>query len=783
LVWSNCTADKNFKQDFSFPAGPRLFPYSSKIFLKTNPLYPADLTKVDVIWLDNTIEVNEPLRSFGGDIILVAETININAPIDSRVYIENEVDHYAPTDPSSGTWGAYYTPSSFNPTYAAAFDEYYNKCLNCDVYATRRAELPAGVGAPTPDSRGPVQALDGFDAPGKTELDYSKLRSGNIFIFAKTVHIADSLLHPTYSLPRAECAANVATQKRVSFALNAGGLDGGRGGTGSKSRCNGPVTPPPSGFYQVCLPTSFLAKGGISGSGSDGADAGDITVFLANESTVIPVDEENILRAVSMTKGGKPTIERLQTPAALGDQAVTESRCSFLPVSSDSQLVSGQDGRVRITDGPSIEGLHALTSFLAAKDLRNDYDYNALLAMAKVDLTIYDFNPSTVYSDYLLRTLLAAEIRHADDVESVFADHNKDVGHYLPWLFEEMPDADFLSVQRERHDQELLDALGDYRSKDGAMSPFKNSGGLFEVPDAVAQTMAAHQLLRSISLIGKTLTEINSELQDIDDQVLLFAQQKRATALKAQIIALENAIAAAQAEAEKAAQVPGTAEQLANLKDLATAVAGIVGAIYTGQYEAAAAFVEPAAKAYGKLTAEIPGRDDATVRQLRQQLRVVDQTFESFSSFMNETRDGFMTLKYQALMDQLHSRKSIQTELNSQAILGPQIIKVALISYFTDLQRSESKLKQNLAEIHKYLDGFPYTTAQLSLSSIQWSCTDKAECLVLEASKSPRVVWYDMMVAGKRRSLALYVLGPLNQQESLPVFRLDRSAIRVADVR
>src|SRR5690348_8844517 len=75
---------------------PQAYPFQRTVLLKgSSPKpYPPDIVKRDIIWMSPRIVVNEPLRSFGGDILLYADEIVINAPIDSRVYFDHHIDRF-----------------------------------------------------------------------------------------------------------------------------------------------------------------------------------------------------------------------------------------------------------------------------------------------------------------------------------------------------------------------------------------------------------------------------------------------------------------------------------------------------------------------------------------------------------------------------------------------------------------------------------------------------------------------------------------------------------------
>src|SRR2546430_8400351 len=75
---------------------PQRYPFSRAALLQgsSQKPYPRDTVKRDIVWMAPRIVINEPLQSFGGDIILYAEELTLNAPVDSRIYFDHSIDRF-----------------------------------------------------------------------------------------------------------------------------------------------------------------------------------------------------------------------------------------------------------------------------------------------------------------------------------------------------------------------------------------------------------------------------------------------------------------------------------------------------------------------------------------------------------------------------------------------------------------------------------------------------------------------------------------------------------------
>lgn len=788
IKWSDCTEDKRYREDFVYPAKARVFPFRSKVLKQPFGEYSADLTKVDIVWLDDTITINEPLLSFGGDIILFADTLNINSTIDSRVYIEHGVDNFSEGNPSVTTSQGHYRTSKtsqfirLHPDYVSAFTDYYNKCIDCLDLGTRLPEMPAGLAADTP-AVGGLLTRDGGDAPGSAIVDRRETASGSIYIFARTINVRKDLQEPIIPPYRAECTGETTTF--VPYAINAGGVHAGRGGPGSVSTC---VTHPKNNPFD-CHPAFYNMKGGYSGFNGSGGDAGDVTIALINDSPATETIQSTtaaLLTKITSVKGGEVGEYAVyQTPAAEGPDRTGATRCSFKRISVDAHHVNGRaliarsphssDGTFSLQSPSKEDAINSLVSLLASKDLRLDYDYLDYLTIANADDTIYSTQPSTIFTDFLVQQLLAAETRHIADVEAVFGLGQADKGGYLSPLFSDFKVDSLEGTALSGIQSSLLVQLTEYNGSDGVFTPFENSGGMFHVPgqDQVYKRMLAGQLRTDIAVQRKTLERIKGEMRDINLQMFTYISERNRADLKARIARLQEDISQAESEAERAAQQdPGLWGTITALKDFASSLAEFIGALYTENYPAAATSGVSAAKAFQKLqNIERPVLSTAgKLEVLRSMLLKVTQGYEAFSTFVSDTRSSYFAEKLGDIHSLLNARFSLVSKLQTEAFIGPDMLKIAIMSYFADSAGRKTVLRRNLEQIRRYFTGFPDADADVAISQIDWDCTHISNCMNLDSeSQRWRIVTSQFDVADKKRTVPLYILKPSASNKPLLV--------------
>jgi hypothetical protein len=775
-LWTDCTGDKRFKQTFAVPTGARFFPFKSSILRDSyDGPYAKNVTKVDIFWIEQgVITVNEPLLSYGGDIILFAETININAPIDSRVYIEHDVDNFSPTRPIRFGSALKTSEAAFKirPDYEKAFNDYFNSCIGCGSVNTRRTEMPSGLAAPT--AFGPLApSIDG-SAPPDGLLIPASTTSGNIYLFAEHINIAKSLSDPISPDPRADC--NNSPDAFVTFAINASGLRGGKGGPGSTSTC---IARSANGID--CADVVYRSLGGKSAPGGVGGDAGDVHLFFVASAKGRNLDN-SAYEHVTNVSGGLPGDNNIYaTPAAEGLPIV--NRCSFVLQSKAPPLPEGKAGHFFATEVDSFTALKVLSSIISEHDLRMDTDYFSLMTVALVDPSISSLKPSASLTDFLTSALISSELTYVNDVDSMVDGLPIGKHSYVSSMLSGLVSQDqlrqlFLADQQPSIAREIIR----FSNSKGVSGYLHNTGGLFNVraKAQVEERMRSGQLRVDVSVGNTTLASLDVHLIDIDHQLFDAVSSQKTAEMRSQIDALLIKIQQAEAEAAKQreATAKGPFDIFIALKELAETLVAWAESLYSGNYAAAAEATPKLAKELQALSASLPYFNNAKVATLRQQLEILTLEFSHLAQFVSESKEFFLSQRFSAEASLLKARASLQSKLVSDSFLLSDLVKVSLISYLEDPSKDKSILRNNLSGVRTYLVSFPQQEPFINLGQIEWNCpADPASCLTVEASEHWRESKSQVDIGKERQSVSIYVIAPTPRRLLLPLFTLSPGAV------
>jgi hypothetical protein len=783
----DCTSTKQFKFRYRFPAAAHIFPFRRTLLREGHGGYDPFVTKFDIVWISDSITIDEPLRSYGGDIILFARELNINAPIDSRVYIEHGAfeqmsaspdPHYV--DPVLGPQMTRSEPTIYhirnNATYLATLRDYYSSCDECTNGQSFFPRLPSGLIGTTPNMfQGPsyLPRMIGKPAPDQL-INVDEAKSGDIYIFAQSINIDSKLLKPTVLSQQTLCGPTIT----VPLSINASGLEGGRGGPGSASICVDHTGPFDSG------PFCYQMDGGDSGTGGRGGDAGNVSIHWISSGSAAPNPAIDLNSIVSVAGGipGDSTI--WSTPAAEGPHSAKGDRCSFQNTGRQyaPPPARGKDGTFVDRHEKGADALTELSRLLQLKDGRSDYDYYGLLELGTVDSNVYSTRFSSVITEYLAASLRETEVRYVDDLVRVFANRESEKRGYLPVLLRNLGTMDVNKLPNDQAD--LIRELRQFDDSDGVMTYLRYSDGLFHVSaqDQVYNRMLLGRIRIDQQAANLTLKEINENLRSFRSAVIEDIGQKRSADLKQRIESLQAALLKAEAEARKHSQSGGVFDLLQPLHDLAASVSAFAAAIAADDPEAVARALQQGAVAFQAIGHA--GDSDGTqsnIPELQQAVKQATIEYENFCSFLSDQRDTFFSAHYKDTSEVLTARSNLNSRLTNEVLSAPDMFKVALIGFFEDPgQQREGTLSFNLHGIRDFLAGFPSQEGRVTLSVIDWGC-GHGKCRTFGPSKHTREVRSAMGRGTDRRLVPLYVIGPSESSRTLRLFNTPAS-VQIIDL-
>lgn len=344
--------------------------------------------RCDLVWMADKVTIDQPLMSNGGDVVIFADQVEINAPIDTRPYFETKQVFYDPS--GSSTWvepWSWYR-GDLIPSYGALFywREIYdpvNKVLDFaeskghwDDY--QDAWLRASYSAPQlPAARSPMFGVgrkiwgikNGQNAPRPS----SEARvSGSILIVADRITFCDKCREPYTPVPLgpgSNGAADDGDVRRRKF-LIASGVKGGLGSPGTQMGCH---------KYSLCGAEDWDNIGGMN---TDGGDAGDVRVIDLGASD----DTTGLLERLSEADAGMPPFAARLRARSINAMNASKSRDrrSFERVPIEFPRTA-KAGEIRIDRGVSLEvGLAALQDRLSSWNFARKYDAKLLVEQIRL---------------------------------------------------------------------------------------------------------------------------------------------------------------------------------------------------------------------------------------------------------------------------------------------------------------------------------------------------------------------------------------------------------------
>ncbi|CAG4895516.1 hypothetical protein [Paraburkholderia saeva] len=304
-------------------APPVYYPVTGASMTRDEDAYADIITNhvADILCVGDTISVFSPLYSNGGNVLIVANRLDIHAPIDTRIYFDigNRVRYFR----MSKIMGAYYE---------RVLTYYYKDspegiAVGGTVFAP---ELPSGALIHFSDE----SPQDGSPPPEVLSEDQALVQSGSITVFAKKIEIDESLRSGT-----AQTSGLCTTAK--PFAFQAAGLRGGKGGIGSPPHCGAPVG---AGFK--CADELRVNSGKNSPPGP-GGNAGSVAIYKLNSK--FSADEIVLLTKASNVAGGPsgPVAIYRTVDSKEQEAGASPNVCDWTSIGQHTAATSGQVGAVR----------------------------------------------------------------------------------------------------------------------------------------------------------------------------------------------------------------------------------------------------------------------------------------------------------------------------------------------------------------------------------------------------------------------------------------------------
>ncbi|MFP3756249.1 hypothetical protein SB751_20360 [Cupriavidus sp. SIMBA_020] len=725
----------------------------------------------DILCIGDTIAIHAPLRSNGGNIFILANRLDVRAPIDSRVYFD------------IGRRARYYRNSvTIGAPYENFFASYYRDNPEAVVLggATYAPELPSGATIQLPEGFG---TANGSPPPLLTEPDRGLAQSGAIVIFAKSYSVADALTHGVAPIS-AICAGPNASP---NFAFQAGGLRGGKGGMGSPPGCSRVNH---SGGSSCA--DELYVNSGLSAPPGAGGDAGSVGLYRIG-APFSSAELARLQQATNVTGGppGPAAIYRTLDAREV-DAQVSDNICARQPVGNHPAAAAGTAGAINVGTATILEALERADAFALSTDARPSMDMRDLVERAREDVRVEyrsmeEFERSTLsrialaanrlWALQLARQVAGQPVSEVPSVEP-FAGMRAALTH-APYPMVS-PSISGL-VQR-------LGKLDTVPAGNLASAYFSGTSGAFSVanPDATAAIngkLVVDTLAEVVEASAEQLRALNGVELALNQQLYVARQQM----LLAKLAAVQQRIAEIEALPAKTGASFG--DLVSVIQKAQPAISAFVGAVAAGDVMGAGQAYGDAIKGitdiYNTAFGEVAnGAPKPGIVELRAAMAALNRDLRDLDAAYSSERESLLTARYTYAERELGARHRVVTRLDGRLPYGEDLIKHSFVAYYLDPQRDKAVLIENLNESAIFLSGKTDYTSNLRLPPLYNRCEidangnkSNAACLVLPSSTQYRFV--ETEIPGAFRFPA-WIVSPRNGDTIWPTFD---ARMRVTKVR
>lgn len=772
------------------------------------------IQKSDVACFGDTVVIDSPIYSNGGDVLIWADQLIVNESIDTRVHFEHSnFNASAPRKSTDGNQtishdGAFDFLQQNNPAagtvYRNSFSEYYTACVDCRRKGLM-PQLPSGLiptytrtGNPTNDQQ------DGLPPPDGA-IDFVATRSGNITIIAKRIIVRKDLDGTNLADPLA-CPTPQLLQR---FAFNVSGLRGGRGGAGTRSSCLSGALPATPNLGR-CAPGD---DSGHIGPGGRGGDAGSVKFLLIGGASS---DDRVALSKATSARGGAPGIStKFRTPTSGGALAATGNYCDFFRMSDGDwpKAQAGADGVLVFGKLNSNEALAEVASNLRNRGARGDYDYAELVARSKTDPRIVTATFEEFFVRSLAVTLGSAQAKAANALEQLLAQSTEPTDPLLPTYLQDLSTQELeqtplsklqLVYLRELNAFSIPHAtisgggFGTVSNGSGAiivgeaaikLSPiasyFMQSGGLLNIAsrDSYSRFVAESTRLDIVSQreqlerLSEQLRDIARTVAEIDIRQDIFTKKTELDALQRQIERVEQII-------QQKSGLPWIGRVLDGTKELGAAAAALYAAYNEGQVLGVLESSSKLLSAYDRLDAvwKSEGGGSQELESLKLEMRRLTAAFSAYVNAAAARRSKYESAELYGLRAAFAVRAGYTQRLDTRYAQFHDLVRLAFLSYILDLSSDVRVLRNNLTGVRVFVEDFPLVEPYFRFASSSGACRTAQgtiatkgqgiQCLRVAPSRDRRVVLWRVKLSNSTTLVPLYVLSATDSDLVLPVYGL-----------
>jgi hypothetical protein len=732
-----------------------------KSFFFRKPIYTSDIGSIylplstvlskDVIILGGDVEINEPIKTNGGNVLIVADHLTINAPIDTRIWVEHpprfekapdgysQLDRLVNIPNLRQLWDRYYFTTEVWDTQNKFW--YPRLVRPQDNSLTAVPILPMGATPPSYISLHPWLDSNGTDAP-TTGIRWDAVQSGDIKIISTALKLCDSCYRPSLPLQH-RFAISPPPQKTHKFSpdyteclaeenwgisspingwlFQVQGLEAGRGGAAPNSNC-GPGSGIRSGNISFnCTAITQDRQGGLSGKPGFPGRSGALVAYPIGESAKASINPN--LGVFAALDSPKRSLARLGTPS-FNQIRHFPTRCGFnnlhdtFPEEYHPQYPEGvhrDDNFVVPTRSYTFE--EALPDFYISllqinsrldSALKNNLEPSVSLEQAAS-------SPLQLFQLYLLRNINETRARLIDTLLS--GNPRRDTPLLWPLLATGIapPTVQSSSFLDDRTNLLLSDAkqlqLSSHEGTYNVLEYLKTTGGLLQTSSNNSGTKIELSAIRTqLAQIGETLAQTLSEIQGLRLDVLkLVDLQTR--------VYFENKLDHIAAAMEIARSKEATSNVLDGLSKMAASARTAATLWSSNNIPEALIATYKSLESLTSLNEEVSHtKSDA----LKQQYSEMLSTYSMLLREMQKEREEITVRTYSTYSRLKDANQSYFSSYNNVSFEFDTLLKFIILQFLQT--RNRPAFDQNLENLRDLILNFPSSSSNFILGSFEQKC-------------------------------------------------------------
>ena len=747
-------------------------PMPTVTYPKLRAIFPmvAPIEKTDVVIVDSEVTIDDELDTNGGNVLIVANKLFINAPIDTRTRAV-AIPPFWNVGPNQ--WDL---ATQFGPYVPEVMTPFFNWYFWYDAYSPATHSYAWVTGDRTAYDRGtsllPLMPM-GRVTPGRFYLppwegtvingspfmppyDIEAFASGNITIFAHSIQFCSECRRTSLAGTAAPGGSEF-DRNQVRF-LNASGLPGGRGPLGSTfPRC---MRAAQGRQFAIDCDSHNVGKqpGGLSTPSDEGSRGGTISVNIVNNDAFAKHEIAQAAKLRSCLRDGCPKTDfaaelgqsivalsdartgglsypgRVRTPsydaliASHGNRAVfaTQATQAEVAVYRKTWQTDVPGGLAVISNVSSPEALSQAALELSAFDSNPSYD------LKKTLLWMVDPAHGTAHTVPFARDLLAMlltqmlerrELQLLDSLEQSIFHINQEAAYSTDILSGIQCGQPIGLLGRE---VEILQRICMHETRVGPdllRSYFKNAGGLLQSAQHSTFTESDLHLVD----IAASLVRVQQDVQSlrVNVQSLTLIEHKRISQQQAQALQTDigrmqanlDAAVAKMEEAQNAANQDILSRAIQNGKSLQGAFKELSAAIVSENYIAALPAIYEVGEGLVKFFSPDTQRalNDAadagssTVADLRGQVALLQQNYEAFLQQTKEAEDSIYSQRLDVSRSILEATHELQDEQLHVLVEFEDMLRAVLVAYVADKSTNLGQLPGQEQLIREIITNFQAT--------------------------------------------------------------------------